>query len=207
MNKKVKMNNKCQLELLAPAGNMDKLKTAFLYGADAVYLGIPDFSLRVRINDFDLKGVKAALEYAHKKGKKVYITVNIFAHNKHLSAFVSYLKKIRNLKPDAFIASDPGIISLIKQHCPEIEIHLYTQANCTNLEAARFWFKQGISRVVLGREVSLSEIKKIHRSLPKLELEYFIHGAMCMAYSGRCFLSKMFVDRSCLLYTSPSPRD
>ncbi|HZJ41612.1 MAG TPA: peptidase U32 family protein [Patescibacteria group bacterium] len=196
MNKKVKMNNKCQLELLAPAGNMDKLKTAFLYGADAVYLGIPDFSLRVRINDFDLKGVKAALEYAHKNGKKVYITVNIFAHNKHLSAFVSYLKKIRNLKPDAFIASDPGIISLIKQHCPEIEIHLSTQANCTNLESARFWFKQGISRVVLGREVSLSEIKKIHRSLPKLELEYFIHGAMCMAYSGRCFLSKMFVDRS-----------
>ena len=184
---------------------MDKLKTAFLYGADAVYLGIPDFSLRVRINDFDLKGIKEALDYAHARKKKVYITANIFAHNKHLPAFVTYLKKIKNLKPDAYIASDPGIISLIKEYCPEVEIHLSTQANCINLESARFWQKQGISRIVLGREVTLSEIKKIHRSLPKLELEYFIHGAMCMAYSGRCFLSKMFVGRSANLGDCAQP--
>lgn len=189
-----KVNKK--LELLAPAGNLNKLKTAFHYGADAVYLGIPDFSLRVRINDFDLKGIKEGIEYAHNLCKKVYITANIFAHNHHLDAFASYLKKIKKYNPDGFIASDPGIISLIKKHYSQVEIHLSTQANCTNLESARFWFQQGISRVVLGREVTLDEIKKINKHLPKLELEYFIHGAMCMAYSGRCFLSKLFVDRS-----------
>lgn len=196
-NKNKKMKKKQEkLELLSPAGNMKKLKTAFLYGADAVYLGIPDFSLRVRINNFDLKGIKEAVDYAHKLKKKVYITANIFAHNSHLKSFITYLKKIKEIKPDAFIVSDPGILSLIKEHYSEAELHLSTQANCTNLESARFWYKQGISRVVLGREVTLKEIKKIKKELPKLELEYFVHGAMCMAYSGRCFLSKLFVDRS-----------
>lgn len=195
MKKKISSKS-VKLELLAPAGNLLKLKTALAYGADAVYLGIPDFSLRVRINDFDLKGIKEAIKEAHLIGRKVYITANIFAHNAHLPSFVSYLKKVRKLAPDAFIVSDPGIMSIIKQQAPEIELHLSTQANCTNLEAARFWFKQGIGRVVLGREVTLKEIKEIHQALPKLELEYFIHGAMCMAYSGRCFLSKLFVDRS-----------
>ena len=194
-NKKKNKNQKT-LELLAPAGNLLKLKTALAHGADAVYLGIPDFSLRVRINDFDIKGIKEAIIYAHSLNKKVYITTNIFAHNKHLDAFISYLKKIKDFKPDAFIAADPGIISLIKKYAKGIDIHLSTQANCTNLESARFWQEQGVSRVVLGREVTLSEIKKIHRALPNLELEYFVHGAMCMAYSGRCFLSKLFVGRS-----------
>jgi putative protease len=187
---------KPKLELLAPAGNMLKLQTALAYGADAVYLGIPDFSLRVRINDFDLKGIKTALVYAHKQGKCVYITVNIFAHNQHFSKLEAYLKKLKPLDVDAFIVADPGVLSLIKKIIPRAEIHLSTQANCTNLGAARFWFKQGVSRIVLGREVTLEEIKAIHRALPKLELEYFVHGAMCMAYSGRCFLSKMFVGRS-----------
>jgi len=197
ITKKPKLEiKKPKLELLAPAGNMLKMKTAFAYGADAVYLGIPDFSLRVRINDFDLKGIKEALKYAHERGKKVYITVNIFAHNKHLNKLEDYLQKLKTLQVDAFIVSDPGILSLIKKVIPKAEIHLSTQANCTNLESARFWFSQGVSRIVLGREVTLAEIKEIHRALPKLELEYFIHGAMCMAYSGRCFLSKMFVDRS-----------
>jgi putative protease len=184
------------LELLAPAGNTLKMKTAFAYGADAVYLGIPDFSLRVRINDFDLKGIKEAVLYAHKRGRKVYVTANIFAHNIHLKSFVVYLKKLKTVGIDAVIVSDPGILSLVKNNWPKAEIHLSTQANCTNLEAAKFWLKQGVTRIVLGREVTLKEIKEIHRVLPKLELEYFIHGAMCMAYSGRCFLSKLFINRS-----------
>jgi len=185
-----------KLELLAPAGNEQKMKTAFAYGADAVYLGIPDFSLRVRINDFDLKGIKEGVKYAHSQKKKVYVTVNIFAHNKHLKKLPSYLKSLRALKVDALIVSDPGIINLIKKVWPQAEIHLSTQANCTNLEAVKFWAKQGLKRIILGREVTLREIKEIHRAVPKIELEYFVHGAMCMAYSGRCFLSKLILDRS-----------
>lgn len=184
------------LELLAPAGNLLKMETAFAYGADAVYLGIPDFSLRVRINDFDLKGVASAVKYAQQLKKKVYVTINIFAHNKHLQTLPAYLKILKKLKVDALIISDPGIIALVKKYWPSAEIHLSTQANCTNSEAVKFWAQQGIKRIILGREVTLSEIKEIHRSAPKVELEYFVHGAMCMAYSGRCFLSKLIVDRS-----------
>ena len=185
-----------KLELLAPAGNTQKMKTAFAYGADAVYLGIPDFSLRVRINDFDLKGIKEAVKYAHGLNKKVYVTVNIFAHNNHLKKLPNYLKILKSIKVDALIVSDPGIINLIKKVWPKAEIHLSTQANCTNLEAVKFWAKQGLKRIILGREVSLKEIKEIHKAVPKIELEYFVHGAMCMAYSGRCFLSKLILDRS-----------
>ncbi len=185
-----------KLELLAPAGNILKMKTAFSYGADAVYLGIPDFSLRVRINDFDLLKVQEAIKLAHAQKKKVYVTINIFAHNEHLKKISAYIKKLKNYSVDALIVSDPGVISLIKKEWPKAEIHLSTQANCTNAAAAEFWFKQGVKRVVLGREVTLAEIKEIHRAVPKLELEYFVHGAMCMAYSGRCFLSKLFVSRS-----------
>ncbi len=184
------------LELLAPAGNMNKMKTAFAHGADAVYLGIPDFSLRVRINDFGMKEVAAAIDYAHSLKKKAYVTINIFAHNEHLKKLPAYLKKLKAMKADALIISDPGIIALVKKTWPSAEIHLSTQANCTNVEAVRFWAKQGIKRIILGREVTLKEIKEIHRALPKVELEYFVHGAMCMAYSGRCFLSKLMVGRS-----------
>ena len=194
-----------KLELLAPAGNILKLKTAFAYGADAVYLGIPDFSLRVRINDFDLAGVGQAVKYAHENGKKAYVTVNIFAHNEHLKKLPAYLKKLRAFKVDALIVSDPGIIALIKKTWPQAEIHLSTQANCTNSEAVKFWAKQGLKRIILGREVTLKEIKEIHRAVPKIELEYFIHGAMCMSYSGRCFLSKLFVDRSANLGDCAQP--
>jgi len=185
-----------KLELLAPAGNILKMKTAFAYGADAVYLGIPDFSLRVRINDFNLKSLKEAVSYAHNNKKKVYVTVNIFAHNEHLKKLPVYLKALKTMKVDALIVSDPGIINLIKKVWPSAEIHLSTQANCTNLEAVKFWAKQGLKRIILGREVTLKEIKEIHRAIPKIELEYFVHGAMCMAYSGRCFLSKLLTDRS-----------
>ncbi|MFZ4631908.1 MAG: peptidase U32 family protein [Patescibacteria group bacterium] len=185
-----------KLELLAPAGNILKMKTAFSYGADAVYLGIPDYSLRVRINDFDLKGIKEAVKYAHDKKKKVYVTLNIFAHNEHLKKLPAYIKALRAMRVDALIISDPGIIALVKKNWKTAEIHLSTQANCTNLEAVKFWSKQGLKRIILGREVTLKEIKEIHKAVPKVELEYFIHGAMCMAYSGRCFLSKLILDRS-----------
>jgi len=185
-----------KIELLAPAGNLEKMKTAFAYGADAVYLGIPDFSLRVRINDFTPAGIKEAIRYAHDLKKKVYVTINIFAHQKHLKALPAYLKKLQKLKPDGVIVSDPGILEIVKRILPRVAVHLSTQANCTNAAAVKFWQKQGIKRIILGREVTLSEIKEIHRACPKMELEYFVHGAMCMAYSGRCFLSKEFSDRS-----------
>ena len=188
------MKNK--IELLAPAGNITKMRTAFLFGADAVYAGIPDFSLRVRINDFSLDTIAEGTEYAHSFGKKMYVTVNIFAHNKHVDRLPRYIKQLKKIGVDALIASDPGVINTIKNIWPEAEIHLSTQANCTNWQAAKFWYDQGVARVILGREVTLDEIKEIKKRVPKLDLEYFVHGAMCMAYSGRCFLSKHFVDKS-----------
>jgi U32 family peptidase len=191
------MKNKTkQVELIAPAGNLEKMRTAFAFGADAVYLGIPDFSLRVRINDFTEAKIKAAILEARKLKKKVYVTINIFAHNRHLAKLPRYLKILKDLSVDALIISDPGIMALVKKSWPKARIHLSTQANCTNWSAAQFWYQQGVKRIILGREVTLDEIKEIHRKCPKLELEYFIHGAMCMAYSGRCFLSKQFTGRS-----------
>ncbi len=193
------------MELLAPAGNLLKMKTALAHGADAVYLGLPDFSLRVRINDFDFESLKQAVEYCRKRKKKIYITVNIFAHNYHLEKLIDYLKRIKDLSPTALIVSDPGVLSLVQKYCPKIDIHLSTQANCTNYRAVEFWQKQGVKRIILGREVSLEEIKEIHKKCPKMELEYFVHGAMCMAYSGRCFLSKELVDRSANLGDCAQP--
>lgn len=190
----MKKNNK--IELLAPAGNITKMKTAFLFGADACYAGIPDFSLGVRINDFSLETIEEATKYAHSLGKKMYITINIFAHNKHIDKLPDYIKKLKKIGVDALIVSDPGVINSIKKIWPDAEIHLSTQANCTNWQSAKFWYDLGIKRVILGREVTLEEIKEIKKKVPKLELEYFVHGAMCMAYSGRCFLSKHFVDKS-----------
>ncbi|MBU4256996.1 U32 family peptidase C-terminal domain-containing protein [Patescibacteria group bacterium] len=185
-----------KLELIAPAGNLEKMKTAFAFGADAVYAGIPDFSLRVRINDFTDTKLKQAIEYAHKLDKKIFITLNIFAHNRHIEKLPAYAKKLKKLKPDGLIISDPGVLTTVKKNWPAANIHLSTQANCTNWQAAKFWHEQGVKRVILGREVTIDEIKEIHRKVPKLELECFVHGAMCMAYSGRCFLSKFFADRS-----------
>ena len=148
------IKKKTTIELLAPAGNPLKMKTALAFGADAIYLGIPDFSLRVRINDFNLKSLAEAVTYAQSIKKKVYVTVNIFAHNSHIKKLPNYLKKINKIKPDALIVSDPGILSLIKKYCPKIAIHLSTQANCTNYEAVKFWQKQGVSRIILGRETT-----------------------------------------------------
>ncbi len=190
------MKKQNKIELLAPAGNMDKMKTALAHGADAVYAGIPDFSLRVRINDFDMEKIKEAKEYCHARGKKIYITINIFAHNHHIDKLPSYVRKLKKIGVDALIISDPGIISVVKKVWPEAEIHLSTQANCTNWQAAKFWHDLGVKRVILGREATLDEIREIKKRVPKLDLEVFVHGAMCMSYSGRCFLSKYFVDRS-----------
>ncbi|MFZ5365015.1 MAG: peptidase U32 family protein [Patescibacteria group bacterium] len=185
-----------KLELLSPAGNLEKLKTAFAFGADAVYCGVPDFSLRVRINEFDLNSLKEGIEYAHGLGKKVYITVNIFAHNFHLPEIEKYLLELKKINPDALIVSDPGVLALIKETWPDVEIHLSTQANCTNWRAAKFWFDHGIKRIILGREVTLDQIKQIHEKVPQVELECFVHGAMCVSYSGRCLLSKYYMDKS-----------
>ncbi len=192
--KNIEKNNKT--ELLSPAGNLEKMKVAFAHGADAVYAGIPDFSLRVRINDFNLRSLKEATEYAHGLNKKIYITVNIFAHNRHLKKLPEYIKKLKNIGVDALIVSDPGVMMIIKDEWPEAEIHLSTQANATNWQAVKFWRAIGVKRIILGREVTLAEIKEIHKQCPDAELEYFVHGAMCMAYSGRCFLSKKYTGRS-----------
>jgi len=183
-------------ELLAPAGNLEKLKTAFAYGADAVYLGCADFSLRVRTNDFTMNRIRQAVNYAHKQGKRAYVTVNIFAHNKHLRKLPDHIEKLKRAGVDALIVSDPGVIEVIKQVWPRAEVHLSTQANCLNWQAAAFWKKQGVQRIILGREVTLGDIKEIKEKVPQVELEYFVHGAMCMAYSGRCFLSQYFLGRS-----------
>ena len=192
-------------ELIAPAGNLEKMKTAFAFGTDAVYAGIPDFSLRVRINDFTIAKLGQAVKYARAKNKKIYITINIFAHNKHIKRLPAFVKKLKELKPDGLIISDPGVLQVVKKNWPKANIHLSTQANCTTWQAAKFWNEQGIKRVILGRETTLNEIKEIHRKVPRLELEYFVHGAMCMAYSGRCFLSKYFADRSANLGDCAQP--
>jgi U32 family peptidase len=201
-----------KIELLAPAGNLEKLKYAIEYGADAVYCGIPDFSLRVRINQFDEKSLQEAVIYAHKQKKKVYVTLNIYAHNQHLSKIEKHLKFLSTLggsafggKIDGVIVSDPGIINLVKKYLPKIDIHLSTQANATNWQAVKFWADQGIKRIILAREVTLAEIKEIKKHNPKVELEYFVHGAMCMSYSGRCILSKWMTNRSANLGDCSQP--
>lgn len=192
-------------ELISPAGTLEKLKIAFEFGADAVYAGVPDFSLRTRINDFNYNKIKQGVKYAHKRGKKVYATLNIYAHNKHLKKVGEMAKKYNDAEVDAIIISDPGILAVVKKVAPEMNIYLSTQANCTNWQAAKFWQEQGVKRIVLAREITLSEIAEIHSKLPTLELEYFVHGAMCMAYSGRCILSKWLSGRSANLGECSQP--
>ncbi len=196
---------KNKVELLAPAGNLKKLKTAFAFGADAVYFGMPDFSLRVRINDFSLSDMKVGIEYAHSIGKKAYVTVNIFAHNFHLSKVKSHIKKLKSLGPDALFVSDPGLIYLIKEIWPEVKISLSTQANCTNWMSAKMYKDMGVTRVILGRELGLKEVREIVKKVPDLEIETFVHGALCMAYSGRCFLSKYLINRDANLGDCAQP--
>ncbi len=183
-------------ELLAPAGNLEKLKMALIYGADAVYLGGERFGLRAQAGNFTLEDIKEGIKIAHKLGKKVYITVNIIPHNEDLEGLSDYIKELEKLSVDALILSDPGVFLTIKEVAPDMEIHLSTQANNTNYKSAEFWYKQGVRRVVLARELSFNEIKDIVEKAPKgLEFESFVHGAMCISYSGRCLLSNYMVGR------------
>jgi len=192
-------------ELLAPAGNLKKLQYALAFGADAVYCGLPDFSLRYRVNNFDYESLAEGMKYTHEQGKKIYVTINIFPHKKQLELLKEHIEKLKKIKPDALIVSDPGILAYIKSVWPDIDLHLSTQANCTNWRAAKFWADQGIKRIILAREATLEDIREIHHNVPEVELETFVHGAMCMAYSGRCILSKWFTDRSANLGDCSQP--
>ncbi|MFH1187446.1 MAG: peptidase U32 family protein, partial [bacterium] len=192
-------------QLISPAGTLEKLKTAFTFGADAVYAGVPDFSLRARINDFTFTKIKQGTEYAHARNKKIYATLNIYPRNTHISKVETAIKKYKSIGVDGFIISDPGILQIAKKVAPQTNIHLSTQANCINYEAAKFWETQGVKRIVLARETSLKEIAEIHKKVPKIELECFVHGAMCVSYSGRCILSKLFADRSANLGCCSQP--
>ncbi|RVT45681.1 U32 family peptidase [Rheinheimera sediminis] len=176
-------------ELLSPAGSLKAMRMAFAYGADAVYAGQPRFSLRVRNNEFDLATLAIGIDEAHQLGKKFYLVVNIAPHNSKLERFVEDMAPAVALKPDALIVSDPGVVFLLRQHFPQIPLHLSVQANTVNWAAVLFWQQQGIERVILSRELALEEIAQIREKVPEMELEVFVHGALCMAYSGRCLLS------------------
>ncbi|GIL16481.1 MAG: peptidase [Oligoflexia bacterium] len=183
-------------ELLMPAGSLQKLKYAYAYGADAVYLGVPLFSLRARENEFDLADLKEGINHAHSLGKKVYVTANIFSRNRKLKPFIPQLKEWMDLKPDAFIMSDPGLMMMAREAFPDINIHLSVQANCMNWQSVKFWHKSlGVSRVILSRELGINEIKEIKDRVPEIELEAFVHGSICIAYSGRCLLSSYMSHR------------
>ena len=177
-------------ELLSPAGTLTHLKYAFAYGADAVYAGQPRYSLRVRNNSFkDAPALREGIEEAHRQGKQFYLASNIAAHNDKVRSYLRDLEPIIELGPDALIMSDPGLIMLVKEKWPQQEIHLSVQANAVNWATVEFWKRQGISRVILSRELALDEVADIHEKVPGMELEVFVHGALCMAYSGRCLLS------------------
>jgi len=183
-------------ELLIPAGSLDVLKTAVIYGADAVYIGGDVFSLRAKARNFTPEEMKEGIDFAHAHGVKVHVTANILAHNEDIENAREYFKLLKELKPDALIISDPGMMTLAKEECGEIEIHVSTQANNTNYMSFKFWYDQGAKRVVTARELSLAEIKDIRAKIPEdMEIESFIHGAMCISYSGRCLLSNYMVGR------------
>ena len=182
-------------ELLLPAGSLERLRVAFLYGADAVYAGMPSVSLRNKTS-FTPEEMEAGIAYAHSLGKKVYLTVNLFTHNADIPRLKSFLSLLPQLKPDGIIVSDPGVYQMLKQEYPDIPRHISTQANVCSALTIRFWKEQGASLCVLGREVSLPELKEIRSACPDIRLEMFIHGALCISYSGRCLLSNFMTGRS-----------
>ena len=183
-------------ELLIPAGSLEVLKVAVLYGADAVYLGGEAFGLRAKAKNFTLEEIREGIDFAHSHGVKVYITANILAHNGDLPGVEAYFSELRELKPDALIISDPGIFDAARRVMPQTEIHISTQANNTNYGTYRFWWELGARRVVSARELSLAEIREIRERIPEeMEIESFIHGAMCISYSGRCLLSNFLTGR------------
>lgn len=182
-------------ELLIPAGNLKKLMVAVHYGADALYLAGTDYGLRKKAGNFSLPELDQAVRYAHKKGVKIYLTVNIFPHNRDLDGITKYLMEIENVGVDAVIISDPGILRISKKIIPNLPVHISTQANITNWASAQFWKDQGVKRICLARELSLQEIIEI-KSKTDIELEFFIHGAMCISFSGRCFMSQYMTNRN-----------
>ncbi len=188
--------NECiKPELLVPVGNWEKLEVAIAYGADAVYFGSREFSLRRRAGDFSLTEIKAAIAYCRKHAVKAYLTVNLLPYNADIDAFGDYLEKLQTLPPDALIVGDPGVITLCQKYLPSVPLHLSTQANTLNYLSAIFWQKNGVKRINLARELSLSDIAEVVDRVPGMEFEVFVHGAMCMAYSGRCLLSAALTGR------------
>jgi putative protease len=182
-------------ELLAPAGNFEKLQIALHYGADAVYMGIPELSLRGKMKDMNLDVLKESIDYVKKQNKKIYVTMNIFPHNRDLPLIVENLNILEEWKPHAIIFSDPAVLRLAKKYAPSIPLHISTQANVTNIEAAKFWIELGVERIILAREVSIDEIKQFREELD-CELEAFVHGSLCIAYSGKCYMSAYMANRS-----------
>jgi len=182
-------------ELLLPAGTLDKMRTAYAFGADAVYAGQPRYSLRARNNEFKLEELQIGIQEAHALGKKLFVASNLMPHNAKVKTYMADMEPVIAMKPDALIMADPGLIAMVRERWPEQEIHLSVQANTVNYAAVKFWKSLGLSRVILSRELSLDEIEEIRQRCPDIELEVFIHGALCIAYSGRCLLSGYFNHR------------
>ncbi len=176
-------------ELLSPAGTLKNMHYAFAYGADAVYAGQPRYSLRVRNNDFTLENLEQGIQYAHSLGKQFYLASNIAPHNSKIKTYLKDIEPVIAMKPDALIMSDPGLIMLVRENWPDMPIHLSVQANVVNYASVKFWYQMGVSRIILSRELSLDEIEEIRMQCPEMELEVFVHGSLCIAYSGRCLLS------------------
>ncbi len=193
-------------EVLAPANSLEVLKTAVEYGADAVYIGGEMYGLRAKAKNFSAEDMKKGIAYAHERGKKVYVTANITAHNRDLEGVRAYFHELKEIRPDALIISDPGVFTIAKEVCPEIDIHISTQSNNVNYMTFRFWKEQGATRVVTARELSLEEIGNIRKNIPDdFEIETFVHGAMCISYSGRCLLSHYFTGRDANLGACTHP--
>jgi len=182
-------------ELLLPAGDLERMRAAFDFGADAVYAGQPRYSLRARNNDFKLENLKTGIAEAHARGKKFLVASNILPHNGKLKNYLADMEPVVAMKPDALIMADPGLIMMVRERWPELPIHLSVQANTVNYAGVKFWQKQGLKRVILSRELSLDEVAQIRQECPDMELEVFVHGALCIAYSGRCLLSGYFNHR------------
>ena len=182
-------------ELLLPAGSLDRMRAAYDYGADAVYAGQPRYSLRARNNEFRIEQIQQGIEEAHARGKKFFLTSNLLPHNDKVRTYLRDIEPIIAMRPDALIMADPGLIMQVREKWPEVPIHLSVQANTTNFMAVKFWQKVGVTRIILSRELSLDEIAKIRQECPDMELEVFVHGALCIAYSGRCLLSGYFNRR------------
>lgn len=184
-----------QAELLLPAGSLVKLKTAILYGADAVYAGTPDMCLRAQ-SKFSLEELKEGIDFVHARGKKIYLTLNLFMHNRDVEKLPTFVETLRQLKPDGVLIADPGVFQYVKDNAPELNLFVSTQANICSSQAVKFWQNQGAKLCVLGREVTYEEMKEIRETCPDILLECFMHGAMCMSYSGRCLISNYLADRS-----------